>query len=228
MSKKGRVSITLDVIEGRGLAPTNFFGTADTYCVVTVSAAEGEQFTEQTGAQTGTLEPRWAHTARFPAVGKASKLTVSLRNSETHEELGAVTVEKSKLRLKDGAVPKPREEGWHTLTSEPGMASGVNVSGEIKLALLVEPAGKESKADKAARKAASAGKRAPNLLRVQIVQARGLRANDTNFLSEDTSDPFVELRCGGQLHKTATKHKTLVPVNNTGLDLNNQCTLMLY
>ena len=213
MSKKGgkKVSITVGVLEGRGLGPTNFFGTADTYCVVTVFAAEGEEHKDQTGVQTGTLEPSWAHTASFPSVGKASKLIVSVRNSETHEALGAVTLDKSKLRLKDGTPPKPQQEDWHTLLAEEGMVAAA--AGEIKLSLLVGPAGKESKADKAAaKKAAKAAKGAPNLLRVQIVQGRGLRANDTNFLGADTSDPFVELRCGGQQHKTATKHKTCDPV----------------
>ena len=183
MSKKGgkKVSITVGVLEGRGLGPTNFFGTADTYCVVTVFAAEGEEHKDQTGVQTGTLEPSWAHTASFPSVGKASKLIVSVRNSETHEALGAVTLDKSKLRLKDGTPPKPQQEDWHTLLAEEGMVAAA--AGEIKLSLLVGPAGKESKADKAAaKKAAKAAKGAPNLLRVQIVQGRGLRANDTNFL----------------------------------------------
>ena len=46
MSKK-KTSIHVGILEARGLAPTNFFGTADTYCVLTLDA-DSKQLKDQT------------------------------------------------------------------------------------------------------------------------------------------------------------------------------------
>ena len=121
MSKK-KTSIHVGILAARGLAPTNFFGTADTYCVLTLDA-DGKQLKDQTAPQNGTLEPKWEHDASFSPVTKASKLTIALRNAETHDALGAVSFKAAQLKLKDGKATSLDE--WVKLEKEPDMQADV-------------------------------------------------------------------------------------------------------
>ena len=71
--------------------------------------------------------------------------------------------------------------------------------------------------------------RVPNVLQVKICRARKLIAADIGLFSSSTSDPFVRLRCRGNVklskptkkwpHKTTTKLKTLNPVWNESFDI---------
>ena len=105
-----------------------------------------------------------------------------------------------------------------------GGGGGSSSSSSSSTGAAAAPGTPQSKADaKAAKKAAkAAAKRSaanhpanaaqPNTLLVEIIQARGLRAEDINFVSADSSDPYATLRCLGASHTTAVVEESLCPV----------------
>jgi len=56
------------------------------------------------------------------------------------------------------------------------------------------------------------------LLEVEVLEAEGLIAGDTNLMGEQTSDPYVEVRVGQGKIRTSTVSKTTSPTWNDGPD----------
>eukprot|EP00937_MAST-01D_sp_MAST-1D-sp2_P005539 g5539.t1 len=220
------IKLRVRVIKARGLPPTSFDGTCDSYCVITLQHG-GLESTDRTAVVSGSVSPEWEHKAVFKDVAGATGLRIACRSKED-EPLGIIQLPASLLRDQPAGKAKWKAE-WRALQLEPGMKA---VAGELYASVTIQPAdGSERGATQAVgavserrsstarsgrnRGAGAGGAGAPpNKLVVEIVEARGLLAEDFNVMSADSSDPYCVLRCMGKSYRTKVVDASLEPAWN--------------
>jgi hypothetical protein len=225
----GKVNITMTVLEGRSLAPTGWTGGATTHVMVTVFHG-GLDTTDETPAADST-EPTWDHSVSFPGIEQMTGISVYLKNSDNQETQGVINIP-SNLVTPDENGDYSSAVDWFELERDDSM--GDDARGEIHLSLSIEAekvaakpdkksSGKGEKGEKGSASSSSkGGKGEPpananaNLLKVEVIQARGLKAVDFSLmgLGSSSSDPFCRVSCSGQSNETAVKEANLEPVFN--------------
>jgi hypothetical protein len=197
-----KATVKIKVHEAKGLTPTNFSGTTDAYCQITIFHG-GLSSSDDTAVLPDTLDPKWSHDAVFENIEDIEKGELVIVDSSTEAFLGKIKLKASLFK-----PDKKAKKEWHTLEKCEGMDS---VQGKIQVTVNVEV---DKKAAKAEKKLKKKGGPLPNKLLVEVVQAKGIKAEDFGFTG-GTSDPFVTLKIKGQEETTEVKSATLTPVWNT-------------
>ena len=219
--------LRIGLAQGRNLAikDKDLFGSGGSSDPRVIFTVDGTELKATSTCKKKTLNPRWKEIfvlpyTRGPEDSQPPFLTVTCEDVDeltSADFMGRVQIELDPL------LDHKRSRAWHALQAKSDAKTSSNIAGDLDIVLQwhynpahdFDPFPDD---ELGAEKDALYADKAPNELRLALVQGRGLAIKDKNLLSKGgSSDPFVKFEVTGgdyaaKPFKSSIKKKTLQPV----------------